>query len=106
MFRSAYFDILCKDGIHYFINIMSKISVVEERQAKRPNGKHRPADVASCAVKVAKIATSEIEDAKLKYLSKHNSGIAGGNARAKALDKSKRTAIAKKAAVARWAVQS
>ena len=57
---------------------------------KGPQGQKRPADVIGCAVNVAKIAIGEAEDTKLNYPAKHNSGVAGGNARAKALDKAKR----------------
>lgn len=71
--------------------------------AQGPNGEKRPADVVGCAVAVAKIATGEIEDTKLKYPARHNSGVAGGKARAKSLSKARRTEIAKKAAAARWA---
>lgn len=73
--------------------------------SKGPNGERRPADVIGCAVQVAKIATGEVQDTKLKYPAKHNSGVAGGNARAKSLSKPKRLEIAKKAARARWETQ-
>ena len=69
---------------------------------KGPNGERRPADVVVCAVQVAKIATGEIEDETLKYPARRKSGLAGGKARAKALTKSERVAIAEKAAAARW----
>lgn len=71
--------------------------------AQGPNGEKRPADVVGCAVAVAKIATGEIEDTRLKQPGKHNSGVAGGKARAKALSPARRKEIAKKAAAARWA---
>ena len=73
---------------------------------KGPAGEKRPADVIGCAVNVAKIATGEIEETKLKYPAKHNSGVAGSKARAKSLSKAKRSDIAKKAATARWSRQS
>ena len=70
--------------------------------SRGPNGERRPADIVGCAVQVAKIATGEIKDTKLKYPAKHNSGVAGGKARAKSLSKAERKEIAKKAAEARW----
>ena len=69
---------------------------------KGPSGEKRPADAIGCAVHVAKIATGEIEDAKSKQPGKRIGGIAGGKARKKALSKSERSEIAKKAAQARW----
>lgn len=70
--------------------------------AKGPNGEKRPADVIGCAVHVAKIATGDIEDTKLKYPAKRNSGLAGSKARKEALSKTQRSSIAKKAATTRW----
>lgn len=61
-----------------------------------PTGERRPVDVVGCAVHVAKIATVEIEDAKLKFPTKHNNGVAGSKVRAISLSKSKLTDIAKK----------
>ena len=69
---------------------------------KGPKGERRPADVIGCAVHIAKIATGEIEDTELKYPAKRNSGLAGSKARAKSLNNSNRSDIAKKAAAARW----
>ena len=66
------------------------------------NGERRPVDVVGFAVKVARIATGEIQDTKLKYPAKRNSGIAGSKARDKSLSKSQRSSIAKKAAATRW----
>ena len=65
-----------------------------------PSGERRPADAVGRAVHVAKIATGEINDTKSK---RPGAGVAGGKARAKALDPATRTDIAKKAAAARWA---
>lgn len=68
----------------------------------------RPADVNQRAVMIAKIATGEAEEPK----SEKNpaavelgrlGGLKGGKARAKALTKEQRQAIAKKAAEKRWA---
>ena len=69
---------------------------------KGPKGEKRPADVIGCGVHVAKIATGEIEDPKLKYPAKRNSGLAGSKARVKSLSKVTRSNIAKKAASVRW----
>ncbi|MCY3803639.1 MAG: RNA-binding protein [Gammaproteobacteria bacterium] len=69
---------------------------------KGPNGEKRPADVVGCATTVAKIATGEFSENKLKCPGRHASGVAGGKARAKSLSKARRKQIAKKAAEARW----
>ena len=73
---------------------------------KGPHRQKRPADVIGAAVKIAKIATGEIEEDKPfdegKNKAAQELGRKGGQARAKALTKKKRTAIAKKAATARW----
>ena len=58
--------------------------------ARSAKGARRPAGVAGCAVAVAKIATGEIEETKLKYPTRHNTGAAGGKARAKSLNKVRR----------------
>lgn len=71
---------------------------------KGPRGERRPADVIGNAVHVMRIATGEVEDAKADPAKEHmrRGGLAGGKARAKALSPTKRRAIAKKAARARW----
>jgi hypothetical protein len=69
---------------------------------KGPQGQKRPADVVSCAVMVAKLATGEIEEEKTKTSGRTRSGKAGAKARAKKLSPQARAAIAKKAAEARW----
>ncbi|HZR84561.1 MAG TPA: RNA-binding protein [Candidatus Binatia bacterium] len=70
-----------------------------------PKGERRPADVIGNAVHVMRIATGEVEDVKNDPAKEHmrRGGLAGGKARAQKLSKAKRTAIAKKAARARWA---
>lgn len=73
---------------------------------KGPRGERRPADVIGNAVHVMRIATGEIEDTvslpdpAKEYMRK--GGLKGGKARAKALSPTKRKAIARKAAAARW----
>ncbi len=67
-----------------------------------PNGQKRPADVIGAAVMVARIATGEIEEKPAKKTGKTRSGKAGSAARAKKLTPEERSAIAKKAAAARW----
>jgi hypothetical protein len=70
-----------------------------------PKGEKRPADVIGAAVRVAKIATGEIEenvpddgkDPAAKALGKK-----GGAARAKSMTPERRAEIAKKAAEKRW----
>lgn len=69
---------------------------------KGPRGERRPADVVGCAVHVAKIATGEIEDKKLKQPAKRKSGLAGSKARAATLSPDRRSEIASVAAKARW----
>ena len=72
---------------------------------KGPKGQHRPADVIGAAVKIAQIATGEIEDEVSddgKNKAAQALGRMGGAARAKKLSKEQRSEIAKKAAAARW----
>ena len=67
-----------------------------------PQGQKRPADTVAAAIMVAKIATGELEE-KLKQPSgKVRSGNAGAKARAEKLTAEERSAVAKKAAGARW----
>lgn len=76
---------------------------------KGPKGEKRPADVIGNAVKIAKIATGEIEDEldeNGKNKAAQSLGKKGGTARAKKLSKEKRSEIAKKAAKARWEASS
>lgn len=73
---------------------------------KGPKGQKRPADVVSNAIKVARIATGEEDDAPTATGKDPNAsalGKKGGAARAKALTAKKRSEIAKKAAAKRWA---
>ena len=66
---------------------------------KGPQCQKRPRDTVRAAIMVARISTGEIED-KLQEPSPH--AKAGGQARAKSLTKAQRSAIARKAALARW----
>jgi len=73
-----------------------------------PKGHKRPADVISNAVTVMKTATREIEatlteDGKCKAAVEL--GRMGGAARAKSLSKKRKHAIAKTAALTRWAAK-
>ena len=73
---------------------------------KGPQGQKRPADAVGCAVRVAKIATGEIEET-LEEPSKQKpnrakGGRAGGKARAASLTPDQRSNIALAAANARW----
>ena len=70
--------------------------------SRGPNGERRPANVAGCAVTVAKIATGEIKENRKKPSGKVRSGRAGAKARAEKLTPEERSKIAKKAAAARW----
>lgn len=71
---------------------------------KGPRGERRPADVIGNAVHIMRIATGEVEDTVRDPAKEHMraGGLKGGKARAKALSPTKRKAIAKKAAKARW----
>ncbi len=77
---------------------------------KGPKGEKRPADAVGTAVMVAKIATGEIEEPAKKKPKKNTAaaelGRLGGQARAKKLSKGRRSEIAKKAAKARWKVET
>ena len=67
-----------------------------------PHGQRPPADVNACAIMVAKIATGEIEDTGYQTPGRRRSGKAGAKARSESLTGEERSAIAKKAANARW----
>jgi len=73
-----------------------------------PKGEKRPADAVARAVKVAKIATGEIEEdkpeeeAKGKDEAAVSMGKRGGKARASKLTPEQRAEIARKAAQKRW----
>ncbi len=69
---------------------------------KGPKGQKRPADVIGCAIKVAKIATGEIEEDITEKEYTRKAGKVGGKARAEKLSPQERSKIAKKAAAARW----
>jgi hypothetical protein len=69
-----------------------------------PKGQRRPADVIGNAVHVMRVATGEVEEKAPDPAKEHmrRGGLKGGKARAQKLSASKRHAIAKKAARARW----
>lgn len=72
---------------------------------KGPKGQKRPADVIGNAVKIAQIATGEIEDEAEddgKDPAAKALGAKGGKARASKLTPEQRSEIAKKAAKKRW----
>ncbi len=70
---------------------------------KGPQGQKRPADVVGAAVRIAKIATGEIEENwNEKKSSRRKGGQKGGPARAKKLTPEQRYEIAKLASSARW----
>jgi hypothetical protein len=69
---------------------------------KGPNGEKRPADVVANAVRVMRIATGEIDETPI-VSGRRRSGQAGAKARAESLNGDTRSAIARKAAAARWA---
>jgi len=67
---------------------------------KGPNGERRPGDVIDAAVMVMKIATGEMEDNRKS--GRTRSGRAAAKARRESLTGDERSAIARKAASARW----
>ena len=70
-----------------------------------PKGEKRPADVIGNAVKVARIATGEDEEALTddgKDKAAVSLGRRGGKARAEKMTPDRRSEIAKKAAAKRW----
>ncbi len=72
---------------------------------KGPKGQQRPADVIGTAVKVAKIATGEIEDDTGddgKNKAAVELGRKGGRARAEKMSPERRREIARLAATKRW----
>ena len=66
-----------------------------------PNGEKRPSDTLANALRVAKIATGEVQEEYVDE-TKRNGGRAGGHARAEALTPQQRQKIAQDAATARW----
>ena len=76
---------------------------------KGPKGEKRPADVIGTAIKVARIATGEIEDETTddgKNKAAQELGRLGGQARARKLSEEQRSEIAKKAAKKRWSMKA
>jgi len=70
-----------------------------------PKGQKRPADVIGNAIKIAQIATGEVDDAVAddgKDPAAKALGAKGGKARAANLSPERRKEIAKKAAKKRW----
>jgi len=69
---------------------------------KGPQGQKRPTDIVGNAIMVAKLATGELEETLKQPSGKVRSGHAGAKARASKMTKEQRSAVAKKAAAARW----
>jgi hypothetical protein len=72
---------------------------------KGPKGEKRPADVIGNAIKIARIATGEEDEALTedgKDAAAVSLGKRGGKARAQMLSKEKRAEIARRAAGERW----
>lgn len=67
-----------------------------------PNGEKRPADAHECAIKTARIVVGEIEDEQCVATGRRHSGNAGAEARSETLSSEDLSAIARKAAGARW----
>jgi hypothetical protein len=71
---------------------------------KGPRGEKRPADVIGAAVKVMRIATGEEEEELDRAKSAAAElGARGGKARAAKMSPERRTEIARRAALRRWA---
>jgi hypothetical protein len=70
---------------------------------KGPQGQKRPGDVIGAAIKIAKIATGEIEEKTDGKEYARKGGLVGGKIRADKLTKARKKEIAQKAAKARWA---
>lgn len=68
-----------------------------------PRGEKRPADVIGAAILVARIATGEVVEEVREPSGKVRSGLAGAKARAEKMTSEERSAVARKAASARWA---
>lgn len=74
---------------------------------KGPKGEKRPADAIARSIKIAKIATGEIEEDKDddgKDKAAQSLGRRGGKARAAKMSPERRREIAKKAASRRWKI--
>jgi hypothetical protein len=67
-----------------------------------PQGQKRPADAIGNAIMVAQLATGELEETLKQPSSKVRSRQAGAAARSANMTKEQRSAVAKKAAAARW----
>lgn len=74
---------------------------------KGPQGQKRPADAIGRAVKIARIATGEIEDEREELKSAAAQlGSKGGKKRAETMTPERRSEIAKAAAAKRWGKQA
>ncbi len=69
---------------------------------KGPRGEKRPADVIGAAIMVGKIATGEVVEELRQPSGKVRSGLAGAKARFEKMTQEERSAVARKAAGARW----
>lgn len=69
---------------------------------KGPQGQKRPADVIGAAIRVARIATGEEDEARPSRPNRDVRGSQGGRARAEKLSAQDRVEIARKASKARW----
>ena len=67
-----------------------------------PRGERRPADMVGCAIAVARLSVGENSEAPKAPSGRVRSGHAGAKARAEKLTADQRSAVAKKAASARW----
>ena len=75
----------------------------EEAMPRGPRGEIRPADVIGCAVAVARLSVGDTSEVTKEPSGRVRSGMAGAKARAEGMTADQRSAVAKKAAAARWA---
>lgn len=67
-----------------------------------PQGERRPADIIGCAVEVARLSVGNTTEPLKQPSGRVQSGHAGAKARAESMSKEDRSAVARKAAAARW----
>ena len=67
-----------------------------------PRGERRPADLIGAAVLVGRIATGEVVEELRAPSGRVRSGHAGAKARSESMSDEERSAVARKAAAARW----
>ena len=77
-------------------------AIRRDKMPRGPRGENRPADMIGCAVTVARLSVGEMAEVAKAASGRVRSGQAGAKARAESMTADQRSAVAKKAAVARW----